>query len=88
MWAAVQAFGFDNFSAVDVDVVAWPSEFAEKHVMVGASQLTRPPECIAAMVLRLDGRLRAVIGVEAAERLVVSHAGHDDVAFPHWGRTS
>ena len=87
MCATIQAFGFNDLSAVDVDVIAWPSEFAEEHVMVCASQCTRPPECIGAMVLRLDGCLRAVIGVEAPERIVVSHAGHDDVAFPHMGRT-
>jgi hypothetical protein len=79
----VQPFGFGGFKAIDVDAVAWPSQFVEEYPTVCASQYTGPPERGGAMILRLDWRLRSEIGVESAERIVVSYATHDDVACDH-----
>src|ERR1700730_15449925 len=87
MCATIQAFGFNDFSAVDVDVIAWPSEFAEEHVMVCGSQCTRPPECIRAMFKRRDGCLLSRHGGKSAEAIGVSHEGHEEVSFPYMGRT-
>jgi hypothetical protein len=50
--------------------------------MVRARQQAGPAERIGAKVLRLDRRLRLVIGVYSAQRIVVHDASYDDVAFP------
>ena len=51
--------------------------------MASAGQSAGPAERIGAMILRLDVRLRLPVGVDSTDGIVVSHAGHHDVAFPH-----
>jgi hypothetical protein len=52
-------------------------------MMFCTSQNTGAAEAIGAQVLRRDRRLRVTIGVDPAQRIVSSHASHQDVPFPH-----
>jgi hypothetical protein len=80
---SVQGFAFHDFTAVDVDTAARSRQLEWEHPMVCASQGTGPFQRIAALILRLDRRLRLEISIDSAERVVASYASHDDVACDH-----
>src|ERR1700730_14159699 len=67
--------------AVDLNIDAGPRLFVEEHPMVCAGQSTGPAERIGYTRLHRDRGLGSTISLDPAQRIMVNHASHHDVAF-------